>query len=68
MSASDAASTIRAYDDLGNVCAEYDAAGHERHLARDLSGRVLDEYGDAVYPTGQSYEALGRRRPPSSPG
>ena len=61
VSASGSAVTERYYDSVGNVCAEYDAAGHERQIAHDLSGRVTEESGDTVYPTKQSYDALGRR-------
>ena len=61
VSASGSAVTERYYDSVGNVCAEYDATGHERQITHDLSGRVTEESGDTVYPTKQSYDALGRR-------
>jgi RHS repeat-associated protein len=61
VSASDSAVTVRYYDATGHAYAEYDATGHERLVSRDLSGRVTEESGDAVHPTKQSYDALGRR-------
>ena len=53
--------TTRNFDSLGNVCFEVDDTGHGRQTIHDLSGRVTEESGDTVYPSLQSWDALGRR-------
>ena len=68
VAADDGVPILSSYDSLGNLVSEetyvegsYGEDYTTRTVTHDLSGRVTEESGDAVYPTKQSYDALGRR-------
>ena len=63
ISESDSVYVFSSYDSLGNLELEETYADETttRTVTHDLSGRVTEESGDTVYPTKQSYDALGRR-------
>ena len=68
VAADDGVPILSSYDSLGNLVSEetyvegsYGEDYTTRTVTHDLSGRVTEESGDTVYPTKQSYDALGRR-------